>query len=136
MTAQQEYNVGIYCRLSVDDGTNNESMSIGNQKSMLTEYVNKNGWNTEEIYVDDGWSGTNFQRPNFQRMIDDIERGRINCVVCKDLSRLGRNYILCGQFTEIYFPSKNIRFIAVNDGIDSLHSNNDIAPFKNILNEK
>ena len=131
----QEYNVGIYCRLSVDDGTNNESMSIGNQKSMLTEYVHKNGWNIEEIYVDDGWSGVNFDRPDFKRMINDIEIGRINLVIVKDLSRLGRNYILCGQYTEIFFPSRNVRFIALNDGVDSLNTNNDIAPFKNILND-
>jgi len=131
----QEYNVGIYCRLSVDDGTNNESMSIGNQKSMLVDYVNKNGWNIEEIYIDDGWSGVNFDRPDFQRMINDIETSRINLVIVKDLSRLGRNYILCGQYTEIFFPSQNVRFIALNDGVDSLNSNNDIAPFKNILND-
>ena len=131
----QEYNVGIYCRLSIDDGANNESMSIGNQKYMLTEYVHKNGWNIEDIYVDDGWSGVNFDRPNFQRMISDIEKGRINLVIVKGLSRLGRNYILCGQYTEIFFPSRNVRFIALNDGVDSLNSNNDIAPFKNILND-
>jgi len=119
----------------VDDGNTGESMSISNQKAMLTEYAQKQGWGIEDIYVDDGWSGTNFDRPNFQRMIGDIEQGRINCVVVKDLSRLGRNYIMCGQFTEIYFPSKNVRFVALNDGIDSLHSNNDIAPFKNILND-
>ena len=135
MTRTQEYKAGLYCRLSVDDGTSNESMSIGNQKSMLTDYVRKQGWRLEQIYVDDGWSGTSFDRPDFQRMIGDIEAGRINCVVVKDLSRLGRNYILCGQYTEIYFPSKNVRFIALNDGIDSIHSNNDIAPFKNILND-
>ena len=135
MSEQQEYRSGIYCRLSVDDGNTGESMSIGNQKAMLTEYVQKQGWGVEEIYVDDGWSGTNFDRPSFQRMIGDIERGHINCVVVKDLSRFGRNYIMCGQFTEIYFPSKNVRFIALNDAIDSLHSNNDIAPFKNILND-
>jgi len=135
MRTQQEYKVGIYCRLSVDDGTNNESMSIGNQRSMLSEYVTKQGWNIVEIYIDDGYSGTIFERPNFKRMLDDIERGMINLVICKDLSRLGRNYILCGQFTEIYFPERNVRFIALNDGIDSLHSNNDIAPFKNILND-
>ncbi|MDR2753577.1 MAG: recombinase family protein [Oscillospiraceae bacterium] len=135
MSVQQNYKTGIYCRLSVDDGNAGESMSIGNQKAMLTEYVQSQGWSIEEVYADDGWSGTNFDRPNFRRMIGDIERGRINCVVVKDLSRLGRNYILCGQYTEIYFPQKNVRFVALNDGIDSLHSNNDIAPFKNILND-
>jgi len=135
LKVQQGYRAGIYCRLSVDDGTTGESMSIGNQRAMLVEYVQKQGWSIEDVYVDDGWSGTSFDRPDFQRMISDIEAGRINCVVVKDLSRLGRNYILCGQYTEIYFPQKNVRFVALNDGIDSLHSNNDIAPFKNILND-
>jgi len=135
MRAQQDYNAGIYCRLSVDDGTDSESMSIGNQKHMLMDYVLKQGWNISEIYIDDGWSGVNFERPDFKRMISDIEGGRINLVIVKDLSRLGRNYILCGQFTEIYFPERNVRFIALNDGIDSLNNNNDIAPFKNILND-
>ena len=87
------------------------------------------------VFIDDGFSGTSFDRPDFQRMIGDIESGKINLVIVKDLSRLGRNYILCGQYTEIYFPEKNVRFIALNDGIDTLYSNNDIAPFKNILND-
>ena len=88
MRVQQEYRSGIYCRLSVDDGNTGESMSIGNQKAMLAEYVQKQGWGIEEVYIDDGWSGTNFDRPNFQRMIGDIERGRINCVVVKEVTRL------------------------------------------------
>jgi len=135
MRAQQNYEVGIYCRLSVDDGNNTESMSIGNQRHMLTEYVNKQGWSIRNVYIDDGYSGVNFDRPDFQRLIEDVENGKINLVIVKDLSRLGRNYILCGQYTEIYFPEKNVRFIALNDGIDTLYSNNDIAPFKNILND-
>lgn len=135
MGIQLIYLVAIYCRLSVDDGTNLESMSIASQKAMLIEYVKKQGWKLVEIYVDDGYSGVNFERPAFQRMIHDIEQGRINLVIVKDLSRLGRNYIMCGQYTEIYFPEKNVRFIALNDGIDTLYSNNDIAPFKNILND-
>ena len=135
MGIQLNYSVAIYCRLSVDDGTNLESMSIASQKTMLTEYVKKQGWKLSDIYVDDGYSGVNFERPDFQRMIHDIELGRINFVIVKDLSRLGRNYIMCGQYTEIYFPEKNVRFIALNDGIDTLYSNNDIAPFKNILND-
>lgn len=135
MGIQLNYSVAIYCRLSVDDGTNLESMSIASQKTMLTEYIKKQGWKLSDIYVDDGYSGVNFERPDFQRMIHDIELGRINLVIVKDLSRLGRNYIMCGQYTEIYFPEKNVRFIALNDGIDTLYSNNDIAPFKNILND-
>ncbi len=86
-------------------------------------------------YIDDGWSGTNFERPSFQRMIDDIEDGKINCVVTKDLSRLGRNYILTGQYTEIYFPSKGVRYIAINDNVDTINGESELAPFLNILNE-
>ena len=89
-TGNQIYEVGIYCRLSKDDGTENESASIATQKSILTDYVKKQGWHLAKTYVDDGYSGTNFQRPSFQNMIKDIENGRINCVITKDLSRLGR----------------------------------------------
>ncbi len=87
------YDVGNYCRLSKDDGTDNESASIATQKSILTDYVKKQGWNLVKTYVDDGYSGTNFQRPAFQEMLKDIENGLINCVITKDLSRLGRNYL-------------------------------------------
>lgn len=135
MGIQQFYSVAIYCRLSVDDGTNLESMSIASQKAMLTEYVKKQGWQLIDVYVDDGYSGVNFERPAFRKMIHDIEQGRINLVIVKDLSRLGRNYIMCGHYTEMYFPERNVRFIALNDGIDTLYANNDIAPFKNILND-
>lgn len=89
----------------------------------------------DSVYIDDGWSGTNFDRPAFQRMIDDIEDGKINCVVTKDLSRLGRNYIMTGQYTEIYFPSKGVRYIAINDNVDTLNGESELAPFLNILNE-
>lgn len=137
MREQQEYTAGIYCRLSSEDGADHESMSIANQRNMLTDYVRRQGWSIGDVYVDDGWSGTNFQRPDFQRMIADIEAGKINMVVVKDLSRLGRNYIMCGQYTEIYFPERNVRFIAVNDGVDTLNDagSMDITPFKHILND-
>ena len=112
-------------------------MSIGNQRALLTEYVEKQGWEVVDTYIDDGFSGTNFDRPGFQRMIADIEKGRINLVITKDLSRLGRNYIMCGQYTEIYFPERHVRYIALNDGVDTLNqtSSMDITPFKHILNE-
>ena len=130
------YSVGIYCRLSKDDGTENESASIATQKSILTDYVKKQGWHLAKMYVDDGYSGTNFQRPSFQNMIKDIENGRINCVITKDLSRLGRNYLDCGLYLEVFFPENNVRYIAVNDGVDTLNkSAMDITPFRNILNE-
>jgi DNA invertase Pin-like site-specific DNA recombinase len=102
---------------------------------MLEKFVNDNGWTVYDIYIDDGYSGTNFNRPDFERMLEDIENGKINMVVVKDLSRLGRNYLMTGQYTEIYFPDRGVRFIALNDGIDTINTDNDIAPFKNILNE-
>lgn len=135
MKKHEQYNVGIYCRLSKDDISSGDSSSITSQKTMLGKYVRDNGWTVFDYYVDDGYSGTNFSRPDFQRMIDDVEAGKINMVAVKDLSRLGRNYIMTGQYTEIYFPDRGVRFIALNDGIDTKNADNDIAPFKNILNE-
>ena len=135
-TENKVYEVGIYCRLSKDDGTDNESASIATQKSILTDYVKKQGWHLAKTYVDDGYSGTNFQRPSFQNMIRDIENGLVNCVITKDLSRLGRNYLDCGLYLEVFFPEHNVRYIAVNDGVDTLNkSAMDITPFRNILNE-
>ena len=131
-----DYNVGIYCRLSRDDHNGSlESMSIANQRQVLTDYVNEKGWKLEECYIDDGWTGTNFNRPDFKRMIHDAEIGRINCIVTKDLSRLGRNYVEAGYYTEEYFIEHDIRFIAVNDGIDTIKDDNDIAAFHHVLNE-
>ncbi len=122
--------------MTKDDGTDNESASIATQKSILTDYVKKQGWHLAKTYVDDGYSGTNFQRPSFQNMIKDIENGLINCVITKDLSRLGRNYLDCGLYLEVFFPEHNVRYIAVNDGVDTLNkSAMDITPFRNILNE-
>jgi len=137
MREQQNYQAAIYCRLSSEDGPDHESMSIGNQRSLLTEYVEKQGWEIVDTYIDDGFSGTNFDRPGFQRMIADIEKGKVNLVITKDLSRLGRNYIMCGQYTEIYFPERHVRYIALNDGVDTLNqaSSMDITPFKHILND-
>ncbi len=135
MKKHEQYSVGVYCRLSKDDIGNGDSSSITSQKTMLEQYVRDNQWALYDCYIDDGYTGTNYNRPGFQRMIDDIEAGRINMVVVKDLSRLGRNYILTGQYTDIYFPDRGVRFVALNDGIDSRNSDNDIAPFKNILNQ-
>lgn len=122
-------------RLSRDDELEGESASISTQKQILRDYANEQGFLVVNEYVDDGFSGTNFERPSFKRMIEDIEDGKINCVVTKDLSRLGRNYILTGQYTELYFPSKGVRYIAIHDGVDTIREDNDIAPFKNIVNE-
>ena len=102
---KQQYNTALYLRLSRDDELKGESGSISTQRTMLTQYCTEQKMRIVGEYVDDGWSGTNFDRPSFQRMIDDIEDGKINCVITKDLSRLGRNYILTGQYTDIYFPS-------------------------------
>ena len=136
MGRTKKYVAGLYCRLSKDDGNSVESMSIWSQKVMLKQYAESNNIAIYDYYVDDGYSGTNFERPSFKKMITDIENGKINCVITKDLSRLGRNYLQSGAYIEMYFPQKNIRYIAITDGIDTLNSNqNDIMPFKNILNE-
>lgn len=136
MKEQQEYRAGIYTRISADDGvTDRESNSITTQKQILTRYANEQGFRVVEYYADDGYSGTNFNRPDFKRMMGDIEMGKINLVLTKDLSRLGRNHILTGQYTDIIFPQYDVRYIAVGDGVDTLYDDNDIAPFKNVLNE-
>ena len=133
---QTRYITALYLRLSKDDGTDSESSSIQTQKEMLTRYCRENGFAISEIYVDDGWSGTNSNRPSFQRMLSDIEDGKINCVITKDLSRLGRNYLETGGYTEVYFPEHNVRYIAVTDGVDTAKgSTMDITPFKNLLND-
>ncbi len=130
------YNVGIYCRLSKDDNSGNESNSIISQKEILSDFVNKQGWKISNVYVDDGFSGTNFNRPGFKSLINDIENKLINCVVVKDLSRLGRNYLDSGYYIEKYFPENNVRFIALNDNMDTIkEEENEFAPFKNIINE-
>ena len=135
MEGHKQYSVGVYCRLSKDDNDNGDSSSIKTQKEMLAKYVRDNSWTIYDYYLDDGYTGTNFKRPGFERMIEDIEAGKLNMVVVKDLSRLGRNYIQTGQYTDIYFPDRGVRFVALNDGVDSLNSDNDIAPFRNILNQ-
>ena len=121
--AETTYNVGIYCRLSNDDERDGESASIENQKLLLQQYVRDRGWNEIDIYIDDGYSGTNFQRPGVQRLIEDAKAKRINVILVKDLSRFGRNYIEFGQYTDYLFPSIGCRFIALNNGIDT--GNND-----------
>ncbi len=131
-------NMGItalYCRLSRDDGTDSESNSIANQKKLLAQKAKEYGLGNTRYYVDDGYTGTNFNRPGFQSMLDDIDMGYVTAVMVKDLSRLGRDYISVGTYTDSYFPDRNVRFIAVNDSIDSDEGESEIAPFKNILNE-
>lgn len=138
MRSKNKNQIGItalYCRLSRDDGTESESNSIGNQKKLLSQKAKEMGLTDTKYYVDDGYTGTNFNRPGFQQLIDDIEIGLVSAVMVKDLSRLGRDYVSVGNYTDSYFPEHNVRFIAVNDAIDSDEGESEIAPFKNILNE-
>lgn len=124
------YSAALYMRLSKDDENTGESGSIINQRKMLRAYAKEHRYMVYDEYIDDGVSGTTFDRPGFKRMIQDIEKKKVNLVLTKDLSRLGRDHIMTGQYTELYFPSKRVRYIAVNDGYDSDSPYTDIAPFK------
>jgi len=135
MLKQQQQNAALYLRLSRDDGGDVESNSIGNQRAILQRYANESGFSVIGEYVDDGISGTTFERPSFKRMIDDIEAGSITIVLCKDLSRLGRNNAMVAYYTEIFFIENRVRFIALNDGIDTAFGDNEIMPFKSVINE-
>ncbi|KAB3529601.1 hypothetical protein F8154_14640 [Alkaliphilus pronyensis] len=132
-----KFSAAIYCRLSREDEGSIQSESIKNQKEFLVKYVSEQGWQLHDIYVDDGYTGTNFERPDFQRLLKDIEKGSINLVITKDLSRLGRDYITTGYYLEKYFPEKRVRYIAVNDGIDTFinSAGNDISPFRSVIND-
>ena len=132
------FNVAIYIRLSREDGDKEESDSVGNQRKLLMDFVNKHeDFLLYDIYIDDGFTGTNFNRPDFQRMIADIENQKVNCVIVKDLSRFGRDYIDTGRYLERVFPELGVRFISVTDNIDSLeHVYDMLLPIKNIFNEQ
>ena len=125
----------LYPRLSHEDELAGESNSISNQKRILETYARQNGFSNLKWYTDDGYSGANFHRPGFQAMLADIEAGKVGTVIVKDMSRLGRNYLQVGMYTEMIFPQKNVRFIAINDGVDSAQGENDFAPLRNIFNE-
>ena len=126
----------LYERLSKDDELKGESNSISNQKKYLEDYARKNGFQNLKHYTDDGFTGTNFNRPGFQEMIADVEAGKIDTIIVKDMSRFGRNYLQVGFYTEMVFPQKNVRFIAINNSIDSDNPvDNDFTPFLNIMNE-
>lgn len=129
------YAAGLYCRLSKDDEHCGESVSIGTQRAILIDYCVQHNYTIHKIYIDDGYSGMNFQRPGFAELLEDVERGIVNMVITKDLSRLGRDYIMTGYYTEIFFQAKGVRYIALADDVDSLKGVNEIAPFKNILND-
>ena len=130
----------LYERLSrddfgKDDDQQRESNSISNQKAMLEEFAARQGFTNIVHFTDDGISGTCFQRPGFQSMLADIEAGKVATVIVKDMSRLGRNYLQVGMYIEMIFPQKGVRFIAINDGVDSAQGDNDFAPLRNIFNE-
>ena len=135
---QTEYKVGMYLRLSRDDERQGESLSIENQRRILTNYINENGWTLYDTYIDDGISGTTFDRPGVQRLLEDAKAGNINLILCKDTSRFGCNYIMVGQYVDYIFPMYNIRFIALTDNIDTLNSDSasmDMLPIMNVFNE-
>lgn len=138
MAKQTIYNAGIYVRLSQEDMRAGESLSIEHQKLILTKYVREQGWNLVDTYVDDGFSGTDFNRPSVQRLLSDAQTGRINLIICKDLSRFGRNYIEVGQYIDYIFPLHNIRFIALNDNVDTANRDSnamEMMPVINLFNE-
>lgn len=126
----------LYCRLSVDDELNGESNSITHQKEMLEEYAQKNNFYNIKFYVDDGYSGTNFNRPAFKELIKNIDSGIVGTVIVKDMSRLGRDYLKVGYYSEVYFGEAGVHFIAVNDNVDNtIENDSDFTPFRNIMNE-
>ena len=126
----------LYCRLSRDDELQGDSNSIKNQKTILQKYADDNGFTNTEFFVDDGYSGTNFDRPDWQRLISLVEEGRIGTIIVKDMSRLGRDYLKVGYYTEVLFPGSDIRFIAINNNVDSANQqDSDFTPFLNIINE-
>ena len=138
MAKQTENKVGIYLRLSQEDLREGDSVSIDNQRMILTKFVKEKGWTLVDTYADDGWTGTDFNRPEVQRLLDDAKSGRINIIVVKDLSRFGRNYIQVGQYIDYIFPLNNIRFIALNDGVDTADRNStalEMMPIINLFNE-
>lgn len=142
MKARKFYNVAVYLRLSRDDGDTEkaESNSITSQRDLIRGFIRKqDDMEIFDFYVDDGWSGANFDRPAFRRMMGDIEAGRVDCVIVKDLSRLGRDYIGAGRLIQKTFPAKGVRFIAINDNFDSLKADFNekslVLPVKNFIND-
>jgi len=132
---QDIYNVAVYCRLSSDDGQLGESCSIQTQRTLLAQYCKEQKYTITDYYIDDDWSGTNFERPDFKRMISDINNGLINMVIVKDLSRFGREYAQMGLFIEHYFEENNIRFISIGENVDTINgTDNLIIPFTNVIN--
>lgn len=134
-TNSHEKITALYCRLSRDDAMQGDSNSIVNQKKMLTRYVEDHGYTNPRFFVDDGISGTTFNRPGFQSMITEVEAGNVETLIVKDMSRFGRDYLKVGYYTEVLLPDAGVHFIAINDGVDSERADNDFTPFRNIINE-
>ncbi len=132
---KQPYNTALYMRLSRDDENYGDSVSIETQRTILQQYARENHFHVVDEYIDDGWSGTNFDRPNFQRMMADVDAGKINCIITKDLSRFGREHVMMDYYLEFVFPEKKIRYIAVSDNEDTDKGLSDFVPFKNLFNE-
>ena len=132
---KMERDAALYCRLSRDDEQTGESNSIANQKKMLSKYAKEHGFEYTRFYIDDGFTGTDFSRPDFQRMIRDIEHGKIGAVIVKDLSRLGRNYLKAGHYIDVFFPEYDVRFIAVCDNVDSEAGEDDFTVFRNVIKD-
>ena len=135
MVKQRMQHVGMYVRLSKEDLRQGESLSIENQKAILLKHVVEQEWNLIDIYVDDGYSGGNFERPGFQRLIADVKNGLVNIILVKDMSRFGRDYIEVGRYTDVLFPSWNCRFIALLDDIDTAKDDNDMMHFRSLMND-
>jgi len=135
MSRQSGSITALYCRLSRDDELQGDSNSIVNQKNILKKYAEENGFRNYRFYVDDGISGTTFDRPGFNQMLEDIEAGSVGAVIIKDMSRFGRDYLKVGYYTEVLFPDMDVRFIAISDGVDSAKGDNEFTPFRNIINE-
>ena len=127
------YNTALYMRLSRDDENYGDSVSIETQRTILQQYAKEQGLHVVGEYVDDGWSGTNFERPDFQRMMDDVEAGKVNCIVTKDLSRFGREHVMMDYYLEFLFPEKRVRYIAVAENEDTEKGLSDFVPFKNLF---
>ena len=132
---QQNKITALYCRLSRDDENEGDSSSIVTQKQILSQYAKQHGMTNTEFYIDDGYSGTNYDRPNFKRLENDIEAEKVGTVITKDLSRLGRDYLKTGYYIEVLFPEYDVRYIALNDAVDTSTGDNEFMPFKNIINE-
>src|SRR5699024_2638454 len=129
------YNAALYMRLSRDDENYGDSISIETQRTVLRQYASEHNLRVVDEYVDDGWSGTNFERPSFQRMMDDVKAGKVNCIVTKDLSRFGREHVMMDYYLEFLFPEKRVRYIAVAENEDTEKGLSDFVPFKNLFNE-